>query len=440
MQENRIFRDNYPFSPSRSPFFYGWTILGIGTLGMLMSIPGQTVGVSVFTDYLMDALGLSRNAISIAYLVGTVSSAFLLSAGGRAFDRFGARKMGVTVTLLLSLTLIYLSFSDNFANGISTLLGGRWATVVSFIVIAFGFLLLRFFGQGTLTMTSRNMVMKWFDKRRGMANAVLGIAVSLGFSLAPQVLDLFVQSQGWRGAWRYMAVILLIFAAAVYLLFRDNPQALGLTPDGKRPIKVKQSLHAETTAGRDFTLPDARRTYAFWLFNFTLVLSALLMTAFTFHVVSIFQEAGLSRSQAVIIFLPASLVAVSSQFIGSWISDYIPLRYIALIQSIGAVLLGAGVVILATPVGPVLVIVGLGLIQGMMGITSNITWPRFFGLRHLGAVSGYAMAWTVAGSAVGPYFFSLSLDLTGTYASAALITLVSGGLLALGALFVRRPV
>ena len=236
-----------------------------------------------------------------------------------------------------------------------------------------------------------------------------------------------------------MAAILLIFAAAVYLLFRDNPQALGLTPDGKGPIKVKQSLHSETTAARDFTLPEARRTYAFWLFNLTLVLSALIMTAFTFHVVSIFEEAGLSRSQAVIIFLPASLVAVSSQFIGSWVSDYIPLRYIAIIQSIGAVLLGTGVVILANPIGPILVVLGLGFIQGMMGITSNITWPRFFGLRHLGAVSGYAMAWTVAGSAVGPYFFSLSLDLTGTYASAALITLVSGGVLALGALFVRRP-
>lgn len=406
---------------------------------MLMSIPGQTVGVSVFTDYLIEALGLSRNAISMAYLVGTVSSAFLLSAGGRAFDRYGARKMGLTVTLLLAATLVYLSLSAVFTRQINALLGDQWAPIVAFIIIAFGFFMLRFFGQGTLTMTSRNMVMKWFEKRRGFANAVLGIAVSLGFSLAPRVLDIFVQSQGWQGAWRFMALILLLFAVAAYLLFRDNPQEVGLTPDGNTPVKEKKSLHAETTALRDFTLPEARRTYTFWLFNFTLALSALIMTAFTFHVVSIFEEAGLNRTQAVNIFLPASLVAVSSQFLGSWISDYVPLRFIAVIQSIGSVLLGLGLLILSSAAGPVILIVGLGFAQGMMGITSNITWPRFFGLRHLGAVSGYAMAWTVAGSAVGPYFFSLSLDLTGTYALSALVTLICGAALTVGALFVRRP-
>ena len=404
-----------------------------------MSIPGQTVGVSVFTDYLIEALGLSRNAISMAYLVGTVGSAFFLSAGGRAFDRYGARKMGVTVTLLLSATLVYLSLSAVFTRGINTLLGDQWATIVAFGIIALGFFMLRFFGQGTLTMTSRNMVMKWFEKRRGFANAVLGIAVSLGFSIAPRVLDVFVQSQGWQGAWRFMALILLLFALVAYLLFRDNPQSVGLKPDGNKPVKEKKALHAETTASRDFTLPEARRTYTFWMFNLTLALSALIMTAFTFHVVSIFEEADLTRSQAVNIFLPASLVAVSSQFLGSWISDYIPLRFIALVQSIGSVLLGLGILVLSSTVGPIILIIGLGFAQGMMGITSNITWPRFFGLRHLGAVSGYAMAWTVAGSAVGPYFFSLSLDLTGSYALAALITLISGGLLATGALFVHRP-
>ncbi|MFW6208946.1 MAG: MFS transporter [Spirochaetota bacterium] len=434
-----MFRDKTPFNPAHSPIYYGWIILGIGTLGMLMSIPGQTVGVSVFTDYLIEALGLSRNAISMAYLVGTVGSAFLLSAGGRAFDRYGARKMGVVVTILLSATLVYLSLSAVFTRQINSLLGDRWASIVAFVIIAVGFFMLRFFGQGTLTMTSRNMVMKWFEKRRGFANAVLGIAVSLGFSIAPRILDIFVQSQGWQGAWRFMALILLMFTFIAYLLFRDNPQAIGLKPDGNTPIRERKALHAETSASRDFTLPEARRTYTFWLFNLTLALSALIMTAFTFHVVSIFEEAGLNRTQAVNIFLPASLVAVSSQFLGSWVSDYIPLRFIALVQSVGTVLLGLGILVLSSAAGPLTLIIGLGFAQGMMGITSNITWPRFFGLRHLGAVSGFAMAWTVAGSAVGPYFFSLSLDLTGTYALAALLTLISGTVLAIGAFFVRRP-
>src|SRR6056297_61305 len=115
-QENTMIRQTvhptFPFSPKQSPFFYGWTILFVGSIGMLMSIPGQTVGVSVFTDFLIEVLGLTRNAVSIAYLVGTVGSAFLLSAGGRAYDRLGARVTGVIVSLLLGVTLVLVSFVD----------------------------------------------------------------------------------------------------------------------------------------------------------------------------------------------------------------------------------------------------------------------------------------------------------------------------------------
>ena len=154
MRGMKILHDTFPFSPARSPFFYGWTILIVGSIGMLMSIPGQTVGVSVFTDFLMEALGLSRNALSIAYLVGTVGSALLLSAGGRAYDRFGARVTGVVVTLLLSGVLFFLSVADRATKGITGLIGLRTetgaATAVAFVVISAGFFWLRFLGQGNL--------------------------------------------------------------------------------------------------------------------------------------------------------------------------------------------------------------------------------------------------------------------------------------------------
>ncbi|MFW6289211.1 MAG: MFS transporter, partial [Spirochaetota bacterium] len=79
-----------PFEPARFPFFYGWVLLGSGTIGLLMSAPGQTVGVSVFTDPLMEALGLTRSLLSLGYLVGTLASALLLSRAGRLYDRYGA--------------------------------------------------------------------------------------------------------------------------------------------------------------------------------------------------------------------------------------------------------------------------------------------------------------------------------------------------------------
>jgi sugar phosphate permease len=430
---------NFPVKPGGFPFFYGWFLLGVGTLGMLMSIPGQTVGVSVFTDFLIEALPLSRNGISMAYLVGTISSALMLTAGGKAYDRFGARPIATAVTLLLAVTLLALSLADSIAAAVALPFLPRHIT--AFAVIALGFFFLRFFGQGVLTMTSRNMVMKWFEARRGIANAVLGVSVSLGFSLAPRLLNDLVGLTGWREAWRLMALALAGFAVIVFLFYRDNPERFGLAPDGNaKPRTTRKTAHADAAAARDFTLPEARRTYAFWVLALTLALSALMMTAFTFHVVSIFSEVGMSRSQAVSVFLPASIIAVGSQFIGSWLSDYIPLKRLAMVQTLGAALLSGGILLMSEGLPVYLSILGMGLSQGMMGITGNITWPRYFGRLHLGAISGFAMSLTVAGSAIGPYVFSLSLSLFGSYAAAGGLFAAAALLLFIGTLFVKRPV
>ena len=77
-----LFRANFPFAPDRFPIFYGWAILVASVLGVLTSIPGQTIGVSVFTDHLIAATGLSRLELANAYLVGTLTSGCLLPFGG----------------------------------------------------------------------------------------------------------------------------------------------------------------------------------------------------------------------------------------------------------------------------------------------------------------------------------------------------------------------
>ena len=64
---------DFPFKPRSSPIFYGWFIVVAATIGMVFTIPGQTMGFSVFTDILIEELGLSRLQLSTAYLVGTVA-------------------------------------------------------------------------------------------------------------------------------------------------------------------------------------------------------------------------------------------------------------------------------------------------------------------------------------------------------------------------------
>jgi len=415
---------DFPFAPRRLPFFYGWIVLAAGTFGVIMSVPGQTVGVSVFTDHLLSAVGISRVALSLTYMAGTITSALLLPLAGRLYDRLGARLLAPLAALFLGCGLLLLSWADRVRDTLSGLFAFLPTAAASFTVMAFCFFLIRFCGQGTLTLVSRNMVMKWFDRRRGLANAFLGVFMSLGFSASPLLLNALIRGSSWRGAWRLLAVILMGgFTVFALLLFRDNPHDCGLVPDGgPAPVRAGRGFKARFAGGAppEMELREARRTLSFWAFTLVLTVFGFYLSAMTFHVVSLFASAGMNKETAVSIFLPASLVAVLLNFGGSWLSDYIRLKYLLALMAAGLLLSQIACAFLAPGLFFWLLIAGNGISTGMFGILSAVTWPRFYGTRHLGAISGFAIGCLVAGSAVGPYLFSQVFALTGSYRGAAL--------------------
>ena len=59
----------------------------------------------------------------------------------------------------------------------------------------------------------------------------------------------------------------------------------------------------------------------------------------------------------------------------------------------------------------------------------NVSWPRFFGLAHLGAIAGFATSLNVAGSALGPAIFSFGEQQTGNYNLACYLVLIAAVIL-----------
>ena len=404
---------NIPFAPRSSPVFYGWIILIAGTVGMLMSIPGQTMGVSVFTEHLIHDLEINRSNLSLAYFFGTVFSGLLIAWAGKLYDRHGARTMAFIAGLLLGLTLLYLTRIDRLVLVFEQLVP---AGISTFIMLMLGFWGIRFFGQGMLTMVSRNMVMKWFNKRRGFVNGIMGVFVSFGFSYAPRQLSQFIDRFEWQGTWAILSVVLGVgFVIFVLAFFRDNPADCECRPDGNRTVRIN-TRRPPSLPPVDYTLEQARRTFSFWIITLTMSLNALYISGLTFHVVSVFDSVGMDQETAIGIFLPASVIAIACQFIGGWLSDYIRLKYLVILYVLSLMITSGALFFL-----PVyrysyeLMILGNGLSWGMYVLLAAVTWPRFFGLRHLGAISGYAMSWMVIGSALGPYLFSLSFVHTSSY-------------------------
>jgi len=420
-----LLSQDIPFKPSKFPINYSWVILIVGILGVLMSIPGQTMGISVFTDYLIDALKIERIELSNAYLIGTLSSAMLLPRVGKLYDEYGSRLIAMGAALLLAITLVLVSFSAQIANAISLQFFNKPSTIITFATITGCFFLLRFSGQGVLTMVSRTMLMKWFVENRGFANGLSGVAVSFGFSIAPQVFNQMIEQTNWRQTLWQLAVVALCFIGFAFIFFRDNPADANCKPDGGRPLfqtkNKKKSLPAE-----NYTLKDAKGTFIFWVFALTMALVGLYVTAITFHIADIFEKVGRSRTEAFAIFVPIAFVALFFHFFGSWLSDYIQLKYLLFLELLGIGLSTYALINLATiPFCYYLLIFANGMFSGLHGVLTNVSWPRFFGLTHLGAISGFAMSLNVAGSALGPAIFSVAEQYVGnSYDLACYVVLV----------------
>lgn len=436
----RALDGNTPFPPASLPFFYGWVILVASTCGVVASIPGQTMGVSVFTDIFIHELDLSRVHLSLAYLIGTVASGFLVTFGGRLFDRYGARLSVIVNALLFGCVLLAMGQIDRIAGGLASPFpaAARWGIV--FTVAVCGFFAIRFLGQGMLTVISRAMLGKWFDKRRGLAFAISGVVGSFAFAAAPPFLDTLNGLFGWRGAYGAMAMGAGFGMAVLgWAFFRDNPEECGLRMDGGPVETPAETARRAPPIVRDWTLDEVVRTLTYWAFNLGTAWFALLTTAYAFHVISIGQYAGIDKDTVLGLFLPMAFVGVVSNFLAGWLSDRVAMRWILLGLLAGVCTGSLGMFWLGGPVGKALLIAGIGLAGGCFQTCLGVTWPRFYGRGHVGAISGFNMSTIVIGSALGPFLFSVSEHLTGDYQAAFLLSAIATAMLMIPAWLARNP-
>jgi len=145
---------------------------------------------------------------------------------------------------------------------------------------------------------------------------------------------------------------------------------------------------------------------------------SLFATAVTFHIVSIFDEAGRSATEAFAYFLPAAIVSTATNLYAGWLVDARSLKPFMVVMLCSFIVGALGLVNLASTPGYWLLVVGFGVGGGLWSITSNLAFIRNFGPLHLGEITGLCSAIMVFSSAIGPALFSLGLDVFGTYAAA----------------------
>jgi len=168
------------------------TIGGIGLWSAVVVLPAIQV-----------EFGIDRSGASFPYTMTMIGFALGGVLMGRLADRFGIMVPMFLGTIMLGAGFITAAFAPNY-----------W----TFVAAQAG--LIGLFGCATTFGPLVADVSLWFQKRRGIAVAIVASGNYLAGTLWPPLLTLGIQSYGWRNSYIAIGVLVVVFMLPLSLLLR----------------------------------------------------------------------------------------------------------------------------------------------------------------------------------------------------------------------------
>lgn len=401
----------------RHLIFYGWLIVATGTLVQALGY-GARYSFSVIFLSLLEHFQWPRDITAAILSVHMMTYGIVAPVAGGLVDKIGPRRtMGIGATLLaLSLTLS--AWGDK-----------PWHFYLTFGLLAGAGLCL--IGSVAFTTVLRN----WFERRRGMALALLFAGTGAGFAFYPLVA-LLISSVGWRNTFLVEAIVIAAIVLPLLLLIvRYHPRDKGLVRDGvlearqissatvAEPLEIRNQAWAAT----EWTLPKAARTLRFWLLCLaTFSAWGISMHIMVTHHVAFAVDVGYSKIYASsvlslygLLFVCGSLSGMVSDRIGREAS-----MTIATIAAISGITVLTLVVDTSQPWMLYYYAAALGLGQGMMAPTIAATATDIFQGPKVGTTIGFIWFTFGIGGAIGPWLGGWIFETTGSYLPAFIVAIV----------------
>ena len=419
----------------RMPFFYGWVVLASASSTQVVRNASASLTLAVFIYPLAadPELGWSRTLISGAASVGGLAASALSPLVGWLIDRYGARFVLASSVFIMGLATISLA----------------WATIPIFFYIFYG--ISRVIFASPIPIGASVVVSRWFVRMRGRTNGILFASHSIGLVAFPLIASAVIASHGWPAAWIVLGALVWIIALVpVTLLIVQQPEDLGLRPDGDPEPELNGDEGVETdgtpaeAAAQPpeepaWTLKEAMKTPALWILAAGVGTLFLVQAGINTHLAALLRDEGLS------VFLSGLGLSLSAAFMGAgslawgWIAERFPVRYVlaavAVAVAVPALLFLTADTTLEGLAFSALFGFGVG---GMLSVPP-VAYADYYGRRSLGAIRGVTEPFTSLEQAIGTVAAGLVFDLTGNYDIALTIFASLGGLTAVALLFARPP-
>jgi len=370
--------------------FAAWRLAAALLASTLGSAPMYVLAV-VLPEIQRD-FAIGRGEAALAYTVTMIG----LGVGGYLCGRW-ADRWGVARVLAL--------------GGLGTLAGFLLAAAApNLMVFALAHcVLLGFLGMGSTFAPLVADTALWWQRRRGVAVAVVASGNFLAGTVWPPVVQAGIEAFGWRLTFSALGVICGLGVLVLSLGMRQRPPRI-TNAIGSAAVSIHGS-------DRPFGLSPLA---AQWLLFFAAVCCCVAMAMPQVHIVAYCTDLGFSAARGAEMLSLMLGFGVISRLASGWISDQIGgLRTLLL----GSVLQAVALVLFLPfeSLGSLYVISAMfGLFQGGIFPAYAIIVREYFPTEQVGARTGGVLVGGQVGMALGGWLSGKVFDLTGSYDAAFL--------------------
>ena len=361
---------------------YGWVIAGASHLLVATAI-GVSYLIVVSLKPIAAEFDWPRSIPSAAYAVMMIFA----GVGGILMGYWSDRR-GVGGVSLLGAVMI----------GLGAVLVSRVTGYGSLLLICA--LLLGLCGVGTVLSPLMTNATRWFDRRRGMAVAIVASGQAIAGAIWPNVFQFGIDEAGWRETWFWFGVFAFCAMVPLSLVLRRNPPA-----------------QKNSSAGLGGAVYDIRSApmLTLILLGLAIIGCCVAMAMPAVHLVAMCSDLGFGAANGARMLSFLLACSFASRLGCGWLSDKI--------GGLKTILIGASLQALA-----------LSSYIWVDGLTSLYILSGMFGLAYGGIVPAYTLAvrelfpareagWRIGvifmcgttGMALGGWLGGWIFDLTGHY-------------------------
>jgi MFS family permease len=381
---------------------YGWVIaLAGGGAQSAQALAVYTFGV--FLIPLTLEFGWERGALAVAASLAGAEMGFLAIVTGKLSDKYGPRLLVTLSGLILGSTFLLM-----------TRVNELWHVYV-------------FWGIGIGLSASCSVVPilatipRWFTKKRGIAISIPATGFGLGAVISPLLAQVLISAYGWRQSYLIMAIVAWLIIIPLAQFLRQSPEHIGLKPYGESEALDDKGTR-EMAEG--FSFVESLKTPTFWIFGGIQFFWFYCLQTIVVHITPHAADIGIPEIAAasVLSFMAGS--SVVSRFSMGFISDKIGSRRALSLSLILSTLALVWLLFAREIWAFYLFAVVFGLAYGGFIPLLTVVPAELFGVKSLGVILGALMLYSTLGSAGGAPISGYIFDITGSYNTALIITVI----------------